>query len=336
MRSKKNIETLKLDDGVYHEKVFTTYLDMAKHAVDWTIFCFYQLQPKAISGIYKILSLPSIQIAYTEACGGVMYDYVAPENCINISIMYYISNKACIDEMKLKTDMIVIVDDQKIYNFMYNAQVRIFDISIKKSAHPRLIEKLTKSINKYYIDDDKQIALMLKDILSEYNNDIPLDIQTSSKIESKVIKIILNLLEKQEVQIPHFTKSELIALKMKNEIFKHADGNMSIKDLSKKHLISERSLQNSFKSLFDLKPKQFMRLLKLNLVHHELLKSHKEKITVQKIAQKWGFMHMGRFSKFYTELFLENPSLTLKRVNPNIDEMHKHCVERKEEMIDIR
>jgi hypothetical protein len=45
---------------------------------------------------------------------------------------------------------------------------------------------------------------------------------------------------------------------------------------------------------------------------------------------------MGRFSKFYTELFLENPSLTLKRVNPNIDEMHKHCVERKEEMIDIR
>jgi len=332
MRSKKNIETITLDDGVYHEKTFDTYIDMAKHAVDWTIFCSYQLQPNAINGTYKILSLPSLQIAYTDASGGVMYDYVAPEGCINISIMHYISNKACIDEMKLKTNMIAIMDDQKIYNFMYNAQIHIFDISIKKSAHPELIKKLTKVINSYYIDKDKEIALMLKHILNKFNNKIPLDIETSKEIESKVIKSILNLLETQEAQTPHFTNSELTTLKIKNKIFKHVDGNMSIQDLSKKYSINERSLQNGFKSLFDLKPKQFMRLLKLNLVHHELLKSSREDNTVQKVARKWGFMHMGRFSNFYTELFLENPSITLKKINPLIDGMNEHCVERKEEI----
>ena len=332
MRSKKNIETIKLDDGMYHEKRFTTYIDMAKYAVDWTIFCSYQLQPNAINGSYKILSLPSIQIAYTEASGGVMYDFVTPENCISFSIMQYVSNKVCVDQMKLKTDMIAIIDDQKIYNYLYNSKVKIFDVSIHKSAYPELIQKLTKAIDHYYIDTDKQLSILLTNILDEFNNNISIDTKTSENIETKVTEAMLGLLDKQEMQIPHFTKSERIALKIKNQIFKHVDGNMSLEDLSKIYDISERSLQNSFKSLFDLKPKQFMRLLKLNLVHHELLINNKDDKTVQEIARKWGFMHMGRFSKFYTELFLENPSRTLQKANPLIDGMSEHCVERKEEI----
>ena len=67
-----------------------------------------------------------MQIAYTDATGGVIYDYVAPEGCINISIMHHISNKACIDEMKLKTNMIAIVDDQKIYNFILHYPTKQF------------------------------------------------------------------------------------------------------------------------------------------------------------------------------------------------------------------
>ena len=43
--------------------------------------------------------------------------------------------------------------------------------------------------------------------------------------------------------------------------------------------------------------------------------------SVMKIAQKWGFAHMGRFSQYYTELFGENPSVTLKTAIPQIDGM---------------
>ncbi|SFZ99111.1 hypothetical protein MNB_SV-5-1025 [hydrothermal vent metagenome] len=41
---------------------------------------------------------------------------------------------------------------------------------------------------------------------------------------------------------------------------------------------------------------------------------------------------MGKFSKYYTELFGENPSLTLKTLNPMIDGMSEHCVVRREEI----
>ncbi len=51
-----------------------------------------------------------------------------------------------------------------------------------------------------------------------------------------------------------------------------------------------------------------------------------------RVAQKWGFRHMGKFSKYYTELFGENPSVTLK-TKPIIDGMNEHCVERKEEIV---
>jgi hypothetical protein len=51
-----------------------------------------------------------------------------------------------------------------------------------------------------------------------------------------------------------------------------------------------------------------------------------------RVAQKWGFSHMGRFSKYYTDLFGENPSSTLKISIPQIDGMKVHCVERQEEM----
>ena len=57
MRSKKNVETRKLKKGETFKKEFVNYVEMASAAVDWTLFCSYQLQPNFTEGIYKILQL---------------------------------------------------------------------------------------------------------------------------------------------------------------------------------------------------------------------------------------------------------------------------------------
>ena len=111
------------------------------------------------------------------------------------------------------------------------------------------------------------------------------------------------------------------------------DAPINIASLAIKHQISEKSLQNAFKSLFGFTPKLFFRLTKLNLIHHELIHSNSKETSVIRVANKWGFKHMGNFSKQYTELFEENPSITLKTVNPMIDEINEQCVQRKEEII---
>ena len=332
MRSKKNVETIKLQEGETHQKEFENYIEMAENAVDWTLFCSYQLKPNFSEGNYKILQLPSMQIAYTDMQGGVMFDYVTPEECITFSLMKNISQKACIDQMKLETGMIAVVDDKKIYNFICSARVELLDISLNKNADPILIEKLTQAVDKYYVDSDQKITALIKRIIDEFAESTPLDTQTSKQIEKQVTEAMLKLLDMQKAQIPNFTKSEKIALEIKQKLFKHMDHTMTVETLAQNYNISAKSLQNAFKSLFGLRPNEFMRLLKLNLVHHELMQSNSSETSVLKVARKWGFAHMGRFSKFYTELYGENPSITLRTSIPLISAVKEHCVERKEEM----
>jgi AraC-like DNA-binding protein len=265
--------------------------------------------------------------------GGIMFDFVTPEDCITFSIMKNISKKACLDQMKLESAMIAILDDKKSYNFMCSSEVEFLEISLKKNSYPKLIKKLKNAVDHYYIDNDQEMTLLLQAVIDEFKEGTLHNKQTFTKLETQITETMLHLIDGQEICVPHFTKSEKTAMEIKKKLFKHMDGKMNINSLSNDYHISTKSLQNAFRSLFDLKPNQFIRLLKLNLVHHELIQSKPSDTTVLRVAQKWGFAHMGRFSKYYTELFGENPSVTLKTINPTIDGMSAHCVERKEEML---
>ena len=110
------------------------------------------------------------------------------------------------------------------------------------------------------------------------------------------------------------------------------DAKIDIASMALEYNISQKTLQNSFNSLFGFTPKKFFRLLKLNLVHHDLKTSTRHADKVSMIASKWGFKHMGRFSRYYTELFGENPSLTLQRTREAPSAIQENCVERHEEL----
>lgn len=336
MRSKKNVETIKLNSNETLKQEFDNYKDMATSAVDWTLFCSYQLKPDFSEGAYKFLQLTSMQIVSTEMTGGIMFDYVVPEKCMTLSIIKRKSGKACIDQMKLETGMIVITDDTKKYNFLCSESVELFDISFNPNSDPLVLKKLKSAVDKYYVDKDQKFTTQIEKLIDQYaattTTTTTIDRQHATQIEAEILQSILDIMESQEAETPHFTKSEKIAMEIKQKLFKHMDGKMSINTLAKEYTISEKSLQNAFRSLFDITPNQFMRLLKLNLVHHELTQSSAAQTSVLRVAQKWGFAHMGRFSKYYRDLFGENPSVTLKSDTPMPDGMKEHCVERQEEM----
>lgn len=321
-----------MQEGEYLETEFNDYTKLAQNVADWTLFCPYSLQKESFTGLIKILSLPSIQVVYSEMDGGIMFDLVVPEACITFSVMKKISNKASVDEMKLSTGMITVIDDKKNYNFMHKDHVSIFDVSIKKSVDPLLIERLSHAIDHYFIDTDQKVSTLLSNLINTYTDKRPLENSLSLEIEKQVIDAMLTLTNDQEAKIPQFTPSEKRAITIKQQLFRHMDANVNISALAKKHNISERSLQNAFKSLYDITPTKFIRLLKLNHVHHELTEKSSKETSVIRVAQKWGFEHMGKFSAYYTELFGENPSLTLKNKNLTVSQMNKACVQRKEEL----
>ena len=150
--------------------------------------------------------------------------------------------------------------------------------------------------------------------------------------EEEILAVIMKLLSEQTPVIPKLTTGEKISLDIRDKVFGHMDGYMNISSLAKEYNISEQTLQNSFKSLFGYTPKHFFRLLKLNLVHRELMENNPEQTIVSEIASKWGFVHMGRFSAYYKELFGEYPSVTLKTSYTQEENTMEACVERQEEM----
>ncbi|MEA3419228.1 MAG: helix-turn-helix domain-containing protein [Campylobacterota bacterium] len=91
-------------------------------------------------------------------------------------------------------------------------------------------------------------------------------------------------------------------------------------------------LPKIFRSLFGFTPKHFFRQLKLNHAYHDLKYADPLHETVSRIAFKWGFMHMGRFTDYYTALFGENPSQTLKNHNPREEFIEESCVNRQDEI----
>ena len=88
---------------------------------------------------------------------------------------------------------------------------------------------------------------------------------------------------------------------------------MTIQDIVEKFNISEKTLQNSFRSLFGITPKRFIHLLKLNRAHEDLLHADGQISNISEISTKWCFTHFGRFARDYKSLFNVLPSETLKR-----------------------
>lgn len=73
---------------------------------------------------------------------------------------------------------------------------------------------------------------------------------------------------------------------------------------------SQRTLEYAFLEKYGFGPKEFMVKHSLNLVNKALKKVNPNNRSIQEIAHKHGFWHMGQFSADYKKLFGELPSET--------------------------
>ncbi len=97
-------------------------------------------------------------------------------------------------------------------------------------------------------------------------------------------------------------------------IHTHLSESLNIGEIAKKFKLSERSLRNYFKKELNTSPKQYITTLRLRKIRGELEVLYMEKGLVKETAKKFGFHHMGQFSKAYKEFFGELPSETLREV----------------------
>ena len=335
MKTKKyNPPPLNLSEGYISNKQYNSYEVMSESINNWEQLCPYLLRPNGLSGRHQVLQLHNMQIVYAKRNGGTMHNAGSTKDSMTIAIVVDCADKACFGQLKLQTGDILFFDDSYPHNFVINDTIQFIAVSIHKSNLGSRKTKLLQSLDKCIKDTDSRLATTLRNIWFSFTEEtqVKKDTQSYKVAEEEILTVIMELLSKQTPAKPKLTFGEEIALTIRDKVFQHMDGNISIASLAKEYEVSEQTLQNSFKSLFGFTPKLFLRLLKLNLVHQELQKSNSKQNTVSKVALKWGFKHMGRFSAYYSELFGENPSQTLKNAQADKKGLTAACVSRQEEM----
>jgi AraC-like DNA-binding protein len=92
-----------------------------------------------------------------------------------------------------------------------------------------------------------------------------------------------------------------------------------IEDLCRATGVGVRTLQRSFRKQFNLSVREYVKTVRLQAAHRELLTSDSSQDTVSEIALRNGFTHLGRFSVEFHERFGETARKTFgMRAHPGI------------------
>lgn len=93
-----------------------------------------------------------------------------------------------------------------------------------------------------------------------------------------------------------------------------ADQDISIDDIAAAAGVSRRTIQIAFRRHLDTTPTAYLRKVRLDLAHAELLAASPEDgLTVTAVAYRWGFSSPSRFTERYRAEFGRSPSEMLRR-----------------------
>ena len=91
----------------------------------------------------------------------------------------------------------------------------------------------------------------------------------------------------------------------------HPERDLTLAELAHAAGTTARALQRGFKEVVGMSPTAYVRAVRLDRVHAELLAEPDPSVT--DIAMRWGFFHLGRFAQQYRERFGVLPSQTVRR-----------------------
>ncbi|GAA4915742.1 helix-turn-helix protein [Actinomycetospora succinea] len=93
----------------------------------------------------------------------------------------------------------------------------------------------------------------------------------------------------------------------------HAGDDIGLTEIADAARIGARSLQLAFRRHRDITPLEYLRRVRLESAHRDLLAGDPTRgDRVEAIAARWGFGHPGRFSVIYREAYGRSPSATLR------------------------
>jgi AraC-like DNA-binding protein len=117
------------------------------------------------------------------------------------------------------------------------------------------------------------------------------------------------------------------AIRARQYIDEHLDSPLTLSDVCQASYCSPRALEYGFREIFGVSPIAYIRCARLSRVRCELHRSAYTSGRITQLAMQWGFWHLSQFSKDYSDLFGELPSITLGRATGRVGRNSCNCVE---------
>lgn len=94
-------------------------------------------------------------------------------------------------------------------------------------------------------------------------------------------------------------------------IDEHAQDDITIADIAAATSVTVRAVQLAFRRHLDMTPLEYLRRVRLDRAHHDLLTADPSRDTVTSISYRWGFPSASRFAVYYRRAYGVTPSHSL-------------------------
>jgi len=303
--------------------------DFSQTVQSWSVD-FLQLDGGKFHTHLQQLILPEVEITQVHFDCHLDQKGTSPEGKWTFALM---SEKSSMFKFNHKmtesnSTMLIYSPGQKINGVSYEG-FHVYPFSIEHSHFKKLtrdlgmdeIEEKLSSLDRVELEPQQADALraQLKDILTNVS-DLKHKVITQERknlllhfLPLKFLKVIgENIGCAREIPIK---EKDMLFMEIRAYMHAHIHEQLTVAGLAKQFKLSERSLRNYFNEELNTSPKQYLTTLRLTKIRDELKVQKMEKGLIDYTARKFGFQHMGPFSKTYKEYFGELPSETLSSNN---------------------
>ena len=326
MTIKNNIEQ---EPFIWVDVEISDFRQFKKSVQSWKDMDFIQLDEGTFHSVIKQMIFPEVHLAYSSYNCHLDQQGYSPNDMWSFVIMSEDASMYRFNhEVTQNTStMVIFPPGAEIISVVHPGfSVYVFSMKeehLQKLTHELGLEKIEEKLSQI---DRVQLTPVQAASLRNQFKDI-LDNVTSMK--HKVITpegknlllqfIPIKLLKEIGTQIgcakdKVIQEKHMFYMEAKAYMHTHLHETLSIEELAKKFKISERTLRNYFSEELNTSPKQYLIALRLTKIRGELQVLNMEKGVVEKTARRFGFQHMGQFSKAYKDFFGELPSETLRQV----------------------
>ncbi|WP_240455586.1 helix-turn-helix domain-containing protein [Halomonas faecis] len=308
--------------------------DIEEHAQQFSGWqCRYdQVTPGRFAGSVTELHLEGMQVARDQANQAIVKNGNAWSNAVTFSLPLKTRDPDfhC-DGHAVSGPCLLTAQSDRLPEVRAPAYLDLLRVTIDESLLEAVQEHQQRSLNlpteahcyrlSSHPDGDELTPL----VLSVMQGDSPRSqaLLTHAAIRSgfrdMVLMHFLELIDNERITLlaPHARKR--IVDRACDYALAHCDAPPSIVDLCNRVGASRRKLQYCFQETLGINPVAYLRALRLNAAHRDLLQAGESR-NVQDIAAHWGFWHLSRFAADYRRLFGECPSDTLQRAKRDFAE----------------